>query len=84
MNEVSTGRIHADEAYSKHQLMKLLGISQCFWDKMLDDGLPYTRVGQTRWVIGENVLNYLHRNAERKVVQGLGTDLKGSSDAETT
>ena len=60
------GIIHADEAYSKKLLMKILGISQRYWDKMLDEGLPYSRVGQTRWVTGEDILNYLHRNAERK------------------
>ncbi|MCG6154664.1 topoisomerase II [Rubinisphaera margarita] len=63
---VVVGRIHAEEAYSKELLLKLLGISQKFWDKMLDEGLPFTRIGHTRWVTGEAVLNYLHRNAERK------------------
>lgn len=66
MNGLSTGRIHADEAYSKQMAMRLLGISQKFWDKMLSEGLPYTIVGHSRWVTGGDLLNYLHRNAERK------------------
>lgn len=61
------GVIHADEAYSKQVLLKVLGISQRFWDKMLDEGLRYTTVGHTRWVMGEELLNWMHRNAERKV-----------------
>lgn len=76
MSAIAIGRIHAEEAYSKEILMKILGISQKFWDKMLDEGLPFTRVGHTRWVTGEELLNYLHRNAERKDDQGLGTDRK--------
>jgi hypothetical protein len=39
------GKIHRDEAYSKQMVLQRLGISQKFWDKMLDDGLPYTNVG---------------------------------------
>ena len=70
------GIIRLDEAYSKMTVLKRLGISQKFWDKMLDEGLPFTRVGHTRWVTGEELLNYLHRNAERKDDQGLGTDRK--------
>lgn len=76
MSTSRTGRIHLDEAYSKTEAMQRLGISQKFWDKMLDEGLPYTVVGHTRWVTGRDVLDYLQRNAERKPDRGLGTDRK--------
>jgi len=64
---IPIGRIHADEAYSKKIAFEVLGISQRFWDKMLDEGLRYTTVGKTRWVTGEEILNWMHRNAIRKV-----------------
>ena len=60
------GVIHADEAYSKRSVLERLGISQKFWDKMLDEGLPYTVVGHTRWVTGKHLIEHLSRNAERK------------------
>ena len=65
-NGVSSGVIHADEAYSKRMVMERLGISQKFWDKMLNEGLPYTVVGHTRWVTGKALIEHLSRNAERK------------------
>lgn len=74
MTSLTVGVIHADDAYSKEVLLKILGISQKFWDKMLDTGLPYTQVGHARWVTGENVLNWFYRNQERKDDQGLGTN----------
>lgn len=66
MNGVFSGRIHAQEAYSKQVAMRILGISQKFWDKMLDEGLPFTNIGHSRWVTGVDLMNFLHRNAERK------------------
>ena len=60
------GTIHAAEAYSKTVLLQRLGISQKFWDKMLDDGLPYTEVGHTRWVSGRQLIEYLERHSETK------------------
>jgi hypothetical protein len=60
------GVIKSDEAYSKKMVLDRLGISQKFWDKMLDDGLPYTTVGHTRWVTGQALLEHLSKNAERK------------------
>lgn len=66
MNGPSTGLIRAGEAYSKQMAMKLLKISQKFWDKMLDEGLPFTSVGHTRWVTGEHLIQHLTRKAERK------------------
>ncbi len=66
MKGIISGRIHADEAYSKQMAMQILGISQKFWDKMLDEGVPFTNMGHSRWVTGENLLKFLHRNAERK------------------
>lgn len=66
MANENTGRIRQNEAYSKQMVLKLLGISQKFWDKLLDDGLPYTNVGHSRWVTGQALIEHLSRNAERK------------------
>lgn len=60
------GVIRSDEAYSKQELLKRLGISQKFWDKMLDDGLPYSHVGHTRWVTGKNVITHLENCSTTK------------------
>ena len=60
------GVIHRHEAYSKAMLLARLGISQRFWDKLLDEGLPYTIVGHTRWVTGEALINHLIERAEQK------------------
>ena len=65
-NSVNTGIVHSQEAYSKNMVLQLLGISQKFWDKLLDEGLPYTHVGHTRWVTGKDLIEHLSRNAERK------------------
>lgn len=69
MKTTSTGLIRADEAYSKTMVLQRLGISQKFWDKMLDDGLPYTHVGHTRWVVGSDLLAHLQRHATTKQVE---------------
>lgn len=66
MHRENSGIINSDEAYSKRTAMERLGISQKFWDKLLDEGLPYTSVGHTRWVTGKNLIEHLSRNAERK------------------
>jgi len=66
MVKIDTGLIRADEAYSKRTVIQRLGISQKFWDKMLDEGLPYTTVGHSRWVTGRALIEHLNRNAERK------------------
>jgi hypothetical protein len=55
-----------DEAYSKQMVLEKLGISQKFWDKMIAEGLPYTNVGHTRWVTGQDLIEHLSRNAERR------------------
>jgi len=60
------GVICETEAYSKRMLMNRLGISQKFWDKLLDEGLPYTTVGHSRWVTGKDLIEHLRRKAERK------------------
>lgn len=60
------GLISETEAYSKRMLMNRLGISQKFWDKLLDEGLPYTIVGHSRWVTGKDLIEHLRRKAERK------------------
>lgn len=65
--KAGAGVVRLDEAYSKAALLQRLGISQKFWDKMLDEGLPYTVVGHTRWVTGQALIEHLSRNAERKV-----------------
>ena len=66
MAQLDTGLIHAHEAYSKQMVLRRLGISQKFWDKLLDEGLPYTIVGHSRWVTGQALIEHLNRNAERK------------------
>jgi hypothetical protein len=60
------GVINRHEAYSKAEVLARLGISQRFWDKLLDEGLPYTIVGHTRWVTGEALINHLNQCAEHK------------------
>lgn len=65
-NSTSAGRIHSDEAYSKHEVLQRLGVSQKVWDKMLDEGLPFVVVGHTRWVTGKDLIEHFSRNAERK------------------
>ncbi len=67
MAMTTSGVIRTDEAYSKQMVLQKLGISQKFWDKMLDDGLPYTNVGHTRWVTGQALIEHLSKNAERKL-----------------
>lgn len=62
----AVGTIREEEAYSKQEILRLLGVSQKVWDKMLDDGLPYVIVGHTRWVTGRNLIEHFSRNAERK------------------
>ena len=61
------GVINSAEAYSKQMVLQLLGISQKFWDKLLDEGLPFTAIGHTRWVTGKDLIEHLTRKAERKV-----------------
>jgi hypothetical protein len=63
----ANGVINAAEAYSKRMVLERLGISQKVWDKMLDEGLPFTNVGHTRWVTGKDLIEHLTRKAERKV-----------------
>lgn len=64
--EGSINIISVHEMYSKGELMRRLGISQKFWDKMLDEGLPYVRIGHARWVFGSAILQWMQRHAERK------------------
>lgn len=60
------GVISNDEAYSKEEAMRRLNISQKFWDKMLDQGLPYANIGHARWVIGKDLIEHMAQHAERK------------------
>lgn len=62
----SLGVISAHEVYTKHELFLRLGISQRFWDQMLDDGLPYSICGKSRVVCGLHLLAYFQRNAKTK------------------
>jgi hypothetical protein len=73
VNTAIVGVINRDEAYSKAALISRLGISQRFWDKLLDDGLPYTIVGHSRWITGEALLSHLSEHAERKAKHPLET-----------
>jgi hypothetical protein len=66
MKTAVEGVINCHEAYSKATLLARLGISQRFWDKLLDDGLPYTIVGHTRWVTGEALIKHLVERAKQK------------------
>jgi len=66
MPHIEAGVIHTHEAYSKRMVLQRLGISQKFWDKLLDEGLPYTIVGHSRWVTGQALIEHLKRNAEKK------------------
>lgn len=62
----SLGVVNAAEAYSKRTILDRLGVSQKVWDKLLDEGLPFTTVGHTRWVTGKALIEHLTRNAEQK------------------
>ncbi len=61
-----TGVINAHEAYSKNEVMSRLGISQRFWDQMLDSGLPYSNIGHSRWVTGQAIIEYMTTHSETK------------------
>jgi hypothetical protein len=61
-----TGLIRRDEAYSKATAMQRLGISQRFWDAMLDKGLAFTTVGHSRWVTGESLFRYFESQSQTK------------------
>jgi hypothetical protein len=66
MKSKDTGVIRADEAYSKLAVLERLGVSQKYWDKLLDDGLPFTTVGHTRWVSGRQLIDHLERHSTTK------------------
>lgn len=66
MPKVPTGVVNASEAYSKNEVMVRLGISQRFWDQMLDNGLPYTNIGHRRWVTGQSLIAYMTEHSEKK------------------
>ena len=61
-----TGVINAHEAYSKNEVMSRLGISQRFWDEMLNSGLPYSNIGHGRWVTGQAIIEYMVKHSETK------------------
>jgi len=68
MKTKQSGVIRADEAYSKLMVLERLGVSQKFWDKLLDDGLPFTNVGHTRWVSGRQLIDHLEKHSTTKQV----------------
>ncbi len=67
MKSAIEGIINRQEAYSKSVIISKLGISQKFWDKLLNEGLPYTMVGHARWVTGEALIKHLEQRAQTKV-----------------
>ena len=66
MPKLATGLINSQEAYSKYEVMNRLGISQRFWDQMLNNGLPYANVGHSRWVTGQAIIDYMNKHVETK------------------
>jgi len=66
MKANQTGVINSNEAYSKSMLLERLGISQKFWDKLLDEGLPFASVGHTRWVSGRQLIEHLEKHSTTK------------------
>ena len=60
------GVISTDEAYSKAMVLERLGISQKFWDQMLDAGLPFAAVGHSRWVTGGDLIEFLKKHSVTK------------------
>jgi hypothetical protein len=66
MKANQSGVISSNEAYSKSMLLERLGISQKFWDKLLDEGLPFANVGHTRWVSGRQLIEHLEKHSTIK------------------
>ena len=66
MSKLPTGVINAHEAYSKNEVLNRLGISQRFWDQMLDNGLPYANIGHSRWITGQSLIEYMTKHSETK------------------
>ena len=71
MSSKTLGVISVHEAYSKQMVLERLGISQKFWDQMLDAGLVYTPVGHSRWVAGSDLIEFLKTHSVRKQVEAL-------------
>ena len=66
MSVKSLGIIRSEEAYSKSMVLQRFAISQKAWDKMLNEGLPYTAVGHSRWVTGADLIEFLKSHSIRK------------------
>lgn len=66
MSKKAFGLINVNEAYSKSMVLERLGISQKFWDQMLDSGLSFTHVGHARWVTGRELIRYLENHSQQK------------------
>jgi hypothetical protein len=64
-----SGVINALEAYSKNEVMSRLNISQRFWDQMLDNGLPYSTIGHSRWVTGQALIEYMTEHSATKAAR---------------
>jgi hypothetical protein len=67
----STGLIRSDEAYSKPMVLERLGVSQKFWDQMLNAGLPFAPVGHGRWVLGADLIEFLKKHSVTKQSEAL-------------
>lgn len=71
MSNKALGVISVHEAYSKQIVLERLGVSQKFWDQMLDAGLPYSAVGHSRWVAGSDLIEFLKNHSVRKETPAL-------------
>ena len=71
MAGIVTGLIHSNEAYNKQMVLQRLGISQKFWDHMLEEGLPYTAVGHSRWVTGADLIEFLKKHSMKKQTEAV-------------
>jgi hypothetical protein len=43
-----------------------MGISQKTWDAMLKDGLPFAQIGKSRWVSGQDLIDYYTKKSRQK------------------
>jgi hypothetical protein len=50
----------------QYVVLERLGISQVYWDKMLDAGVPYSEIGHSRWITGDALFRYIEQTAKVK------------------
>lgn len=53
------GVIRADELYVKAELQARLGIGESAWRAARRNGLPVRRLGNLRFVLGEDLIEYV-------------------------